>query len=262
MKNFGQIKQYVTEQLSQSLLTEDIEKRKSFESFIKEIKKSDILKTQYKVYGNVENKFIKEESKAIRYINENLDLIKKFILKDYLNENKKLSDKFIIKENKEQCPCTLKLYENLDTLIKETISNNPDPEKKYESFNNVLEYIITEDTTKQEENYKFQNNTFFPTSRIIEMAINKFNNKYSFLNEQEKQIFTALFNNDQKGKELVFDKIKKENINQIKRKIVESDDEKLSDKLKLVEEKLSSMVYNEDNYIEDISKLNKLSLGF
>ena len=179
--NFGTLKQYVTDQLTQSLLTESKDGKKIFESFMKQIKLSDILKTQFKIFGNIENQFIKDELKATRYINENINLIKKFKYKDIIQESKKLFDKFFIKENKEQCPCSTKLYENLDILIKETISNNPDPYKKYNSFNNVLEYIMTENTSKKEQdNYKIVNETFFPTSKIIEMAIKKFNNKYSY----------------------------------------------------------------------------------
>jgi len=364
MENFGIIKEYVTKQLTQSLLNENVESN-IFNNFIKEIKKSDILKTQYVVYSNLENKYIKDENKATRYINENINLFKKFNYKDLLNENKKLSDKFskllkeayidssgklkdfefdgsddsskyfknpnpdiikkaeyyglvdienenltpegliqkmiewdegehgveeyiydmtkkdlerqgykmpdyirrgnVLDENKNnnQCPCTKKLYENLDILIKESLKDVPDPEKKYNSYNNVLEYVMTEDTSKQEEDkYKLKNETYFPDKKIIEMAINKFNDKYSFLNENEREIFTVLFNNDNNGKQKVFEKIKKNNINQIKRKLIESSDEKLSDKLKLVEEKLSSMAYNKDNYIDDMVKLNKLSLGF
>ena len=266
MKNFGLIKEYITKQFTKSLLNENENDKNIFKNFIKEIKNSPLLKTQYRIYSNLENKYIKEENKATRYINENINLFNKFKYKDLLNENKKLFDKFIINENKENCPCTQKLYENLDILIKESIKEQPDPQKKYNAFENVLDYLMTENTSKEDENkykYKLNNDTFFSNNRIIEMAINKFNDKYSYFNDNEKQIFKVLFENDNQGKEKVFNKIKKENINQIKRKIVESNDNKeLSDKLKLVENKLNEMFYSENNYIEDIVKLNKLNSGF
>ena len=266
MKNFGLIKEYITKQFTKSLLNENDNDKNIFKNFIKEIKNSPILKTQYSIYSNLENKYIKEESKATRYINENIALFNKFKYNDLLNENKKLSDKFIIKENKEDCPCTQKLYENIDILIKESIKEQPDPQKKYNAFENVLEYIMTESISKKDENenkFKLNNDTFFSNDRIIEIAINKFNDKYSYFNNKEKNIFKVLFENDNQGKENIFNKIKKENINQIKRKIVESNDNKeLSDKLKLVENKLNEMVYSEDNYVEDIVKLNKLNDGF
>lgn len=261
--NFGEIKQNITEQFTQSLLKESKGSKKLFKNFIQEINKSPILKSQFVIYSNLENKHIKEESKAIRYIQENLNLIEKFTHKDLISENKKL-DKFIVKEKTtNQCECIKNLHENLDILIKQTITDNKDPDKKHNSFEVVLDYLMTEDVSKKEQNkYKLNNQTYLSNQKIVEIAINKFNDKYSFFNKNEKEIFTVLFNNDNKGKELVFETIKKENINQIKRKLIESDDVNLSDRLKLVENKLKEMTYSEDDYIEDIVKLNKLSLGF
>ena len=69
MTNFGTIKRHITEQLTLSLLSEnkDNNKKKLFENFIKEIKNSDILKTEYCVYSNIENQFIDNENKATNY---------------------------------------------------------------------------------------------------------------------------------------------------------------------------------------------------
>lgn len=265
MTNFGTIKRHITEQLTLSLLSEnkDNNKKKLFENFIKEIKNSDILKTEYCVYSNIENQFIDNENKATRYINENINLFKNFKYENLIKENKRLFENFPMNESEEKCPCITKLHENLDTLIKESLKKESDINKKYNSFEVVLEYIMTENASKKDEDkHKIVNETFFSINYIINSAINKFNDKYSYFNDNEKEIFKVLFEDDNSGKKEVFNKIKKDNINLIKRKIVEAENTELSDKLKLTEDKLNSMGYDENNYIEDIIKLNKLNSIF
>ena len=63
--NFGEIKQNITEQFTQSILKEGKGSKKLFKNFIQEINNSPILKSQFVIYSNLENKHIKEESKAI-----------------------------------------------------------------------------------------------------------------------------------------------------------------------------------------------------
>lgn len=262
MKNFGEIKEYISKQLTKSLLNENKEGKNLFEEFLKIINKSPILKTQYSIYGNLENKFINSEIKATRYIQENLNLLNKFSYKELINENKKLS-KFKIEEDTKGCPCTKKLYEDLDNLIRETVKPTPNIDRKHDSFEGVIEYLMTEDESKKDEGkYKLDNKTYFSSKKIIEMAIKNFNKEYSYFNNQEKEIFTVLFNNDEEGKQRVFESIKNNNINLVKRKIMESDDESLKEKLGLVESKLVDMEYSDDSYVSDILKLDKLSSGF
>lgn len=90
MKNFGEIKNIFNTLLAESLVKKDKNKQKLFHSYLKLIKENEILKTQFLVYDNIENKIEGNENKIYQYIKENIELLKKFKKKDILEANEKL----------------------------------------------------------------------------------------------------------------------------------------------------------------------------
>lgn len=92
MKNFGEIKNIFNTLLAESLVKKNKNKQKLFHSYLKLIKENEILKTQFLVYDNIENKIEENENKIYQYIQENIKLLKKFKKKDILEANEKLAN--------------------------------------------------------------------------------------------------------------------------------------------------------------------------
>lgn len=91
MKNFGQIKNTFNEILAESILKKDKDKKDLFKQYIKLIRENKILRTQFLVYTNIESKIEENENKAYQFIQENIELLKKFKKKDIIEVNEKLN---------------------------------------------------------------------------------------------------------------------------------------------------------------------------
>ena len=90
MQNFGNIKNIFNDLLAESLFTKEAEGKKLFQKYVKTIKESEILKTQFLIYNNIENKIDNDVMSANLFVSENLRLLEKYSKSDILKENKKL----------------------------------------------------------------------------------------------------------------------------------------------------------------------------
>ena len=54
MQNFGKIKNAFSEILAEGIASNDVAKKKLFKQYVKTLRESDILKTQFLVYENIE----------------------------------------------------------------------------------------------------------------------------------------------------------------------------------------------------------------
>ncbi len=70
MKNFGFIKSVYNELLSESISEKNSETKSVFKKYLKSIKENEILKTQFLIYKNIENKIEENEAKADENIKE------------------------------------------------------------------------------------------------------------------------------------------------------------------------------------------------
>src|ERR1035437_8942332 len=90
MQNFGKIKNVFNGILAEGVVTKNEANKLLFKKYIKTIKESKILRTQFLVYTNIENKLESDSISANVFVSENLKLLEKFKISDIINENKKL----------------------------------------------------------------------------------------------------------------------------------------------------------------------------
>jgi hypothetical protein len=72
--DFGTIKDIFAQQIIGFQLNENTNGKDIYKNFIKNITENEVLKTQFVVYKNIENKTLKSEVSALNYIKENLSL--------------------------------------------------------------------------------------------------------------------------------------------------------------------------------------------
>ena len=90
MQNFGKIKNAFNGILAEGLVSKNEANKLLFKKYIKTIKESEILRTQFLVYTNIENKLESDSLSANLYVSENLSLLAKYKISDIIKENKKL----------------------------------------------------------------------------------------------------------------------------------------------------------------------------
>jgi len=250
MYNFGKIKDTFNSILSESIIKKDKEGKKIFNSYLKELKKNNSLKSQFLLYKNLSSKKFTNESDAKYYIEENITLLKKLDKKEINKGTKKLvsilKGKELVKENME-------LYNHINILV-ETKKTASSIDKIQESINfitrNMME--VSEQEVKQYESVNL------PPSVLTKMAINRFNLKYSDITESEKNIIKSVLNGTEEDKENVYVNLKKECIDLIDNKLNENTDLDMKDKLLKVKDKLLRMTYNPNEYVGDIDKVYQL----
>ena len=123
------------------------------------------------------------------------------------------------------------------------------------SMDVVTKHILTEKNKSQlttDNDYKPVN-----SDKLIEIAVDKYNKRYSELSETERNIIRlSLLDNE--VKETSFDELVKENLNTIDSKLIEYDEMDVREKLKQTKEKLNTMKYNEESFVDDMFKLSAL----
>lgn len=250
MYNFGNINNAFSELLIESYLKKDSNKKTNFNAYLKAIKESPILRTQYSIYRNISEKHETNDIKVTEFIKETISLMDKFKLSDIIKENKKIID--IIGDSSKLFKrdyTTKKIHEDIDTLI--MLSKNKSPkniEIFVESFNNILEFIKRNEIKSKEETI---------SESVLDLAIAKFNEKYSQTSENEKKIIKSLISSDNKEKEEILVSNIRECIDLIDNKLTESDIE-IKDTLLKVKDKIMRISFNEDSFTSDISKIIEL----
>ncbi len=249
MQNFGKITNAFNGVLAEGLVSKDSNNKQIFKKYIKTIKENEILKTQFLVYNNIENKIEENEFKANLFLQENIALLKKFSKKDIVSANQLLVNKVSIEEG-ETYP-NEELHENISKLIfTDKTSSNIDT--IVEATASIINYMKTNKAKEVNESIDL------PSSMISTIMVDKYNEKYSTLDESERQILKALIDSDDDKKKEVYSVTLRECIDLIDVKLVESDLD-AKDKLLRVKDKLlnDKQEVNED-FFKNISKLVEL----
>lgn len=253
MHNFGKIKNAFNTILVESIIKKDKSKREIFKKYVKTIKKSDILKTQFSIYNNIENRIDENFSSANVYISENIKFLGKFKKADIKKENEKL---FKISEEIskviDQDYQHSKLHESIDKLIFTSLTpKNIDIIS--EETNKVIDFIKT--NKKKEINETLN----IPNSLLATLTVDKYNEKYADLDETDKKILKAILDSNSDGKKEIYESTIKECIELVNKQLVESDLE-LKEKLLNVKDKLinDKNNFNENEFINNVSKLIEL----
>jgi hypothetical protein len=255
--DFGTLKNKFTQILIESHVKGDEKGKKLYKQFLKIIKENEVLKSNFIVYKNIENKFSKSEIEANEYLKENLSLLEKY--RD--TRGKKIKN---IQESNNQLISLLKkhgykltekpseLHESLHKLItfeKDVTNIN----ELHESFEKVKTWLTTPKSTKTKEVEKPVD-----ANKFLNIVVEKYNKKYSDLSEQDKKILKVILSENENEKKSLLEELSKDVIGIINESL--NNHSNIEIKVKLLETKdiIRDMKYNKDTFKEDLLKVYEL----
>jgi len=263
--NFGSIKDIYAKFLINSYIVESKggtkKKKSNYKNFIKNITENSILRTQFIVYKNIENGYFPSEVSAVEYLKENISLFDKFSKKDIISENQKMGQKLVATYKGYEVPGekvpvyyykTKELHEAIDNLIVlEKTTENID--RVHESFEIIKKWLTTPKDVSESKKPTVDANKF------LNVAVDKYNEKYSNLSEEDKRVIKTLMSNNREEKETLLKTMVKESITLINNALKEYGGS-MDVKTRLLEAKdvVYNLEFNEETYKEDISKIYDL----
>tara|TARA_Y100000592_G_C5475493_1_gene322017 strand:+ start:1567 stop:2328 length:762 start_codon:yes stop_codon:yes gene_type:complete len=247
MTNFGNIKDTFNNILSESILSKNNEGKKLFKKYIQVLKEDSNLKKEYLIYKNLTTKKFNNESDAKDYIKENINLLKNNNPSKGIKKlNSILGDKKLVNENDE-------IYKHIN-ILRNTKKTPNSLEKIQESLNFFKERMLKEEIVVENE----YDTTGVPPSVLTKLAVNKFNNKYENITEEEKNIIKNILNGNDEDKEETYTNLKNECIDIIDNRLTENSDLDLKDKLLKVKDKLLRTSFNKETFPTDIDSIYNL----
>jgi hypothetical protein len=250
--NIGIINHIISNKLKDSYLNNNLigESKKNVIDFVNVVKDSPILQLEFKIFNNIENKFIDNDLGASRYIDNNIKLFEIYTIEEIDAEHKKLNA-FISENVNLEDADRIKLYESIYSLIEQSLIDysKVDVNEIDESYAHLLNYI-KKPKKKLTENIEDD----FINDNIIEIAIEKYNKKYDSLNENDKDLLQKLIKYNDIEKKQLFETYKNENL-----EILEQiNNENVKDNIQKAIAKIKEMTYNNDNADNDILSLYEL----
>jgi len=256
MQNFGQIKNAFNELVSEGIVTSNVESNNLFKKYIKSIRENNMLKTQFLVITNIENKIESDRDKVSEYLKENINLFSSFNKKKLIEANDNLSS-FIRLCNK---GALLKedfnydnksLHENISKLIfTKRTPNNIDT--IVEATNAIISYILNNKKREIVEAIEL------PSSMLTTMMVDKYNEKYSSLDESEKRVLKVLIDSTPEEKADVYTTTLRECIDLINEKLTGSDLDSKDKLLRVKDKLLNDKINITEDFEKKISKLIEL----
>ena len=247
MTNFGYIKDTFNNILSESILTKNNEGKKLFKKYIQALKEDSNLKREYLIYKNLTTKKFNNESDAKDYIKENINLLKNNNPSKGLKKlNSILGEKELVNENEE-------IYKHIN-ILRNTKKSPNSLEKIQKSLNFFKERMLKEEIVVESK----YDTVGVPPSILTKLAVNKFNNKYENITEEEKNIIKNILNGNDEDKEKTYTNLKNECIDIIDNRLTENSDLDLKDKLLKVKDKLLRTSFNKETFPTDIDSIYNL----
>lgn len=256
MKNFGKIKNVFNELVSEGIATKDVASLDLFKKYVKTVKENEILKTQFLVISNIENKIESDRESAIQYVKENISLFSEFDKKKIIEANENLSsfitlcDKGeLLKEDMEYDNKTL--HENIATLI--FTKRKPETiDTIIEATKGIVDYILNNKPKEIVESHGL------PISMVSSILVDKYNEKYVDLTESERKILKTLIESNDDEKKEIYTSIVRECIDLINDKLVESDLESKDKLLRVKDKLLNDKQTIDEDFNKNITKLIEL----
>jgi hypothetical protein len=248
MQNFGKIKNVFNNLLAEGIVSKDANSKKLFQKYIKALKESEILKTQFMVYDNIEHKIETDPVSANLYISENIKLLEKFKPADILKENEKLASLVTgtkMVDDYELAP----LHESLSKLIF-IKRNGQNVDKVIDEIKNVSGHMANNKPKEINESVEL------PMSMFMNLVVEKYNEKYSTLDESDKKVLRVLLESNFDEKKAQYEELVNECATLVDTKVATADDDS-KDKLLKVKTKLMADKA-EINEAEIITKILKL----
>lgn len=249
VQNFGKLKNVYNDILVESVITKDKDKKTLFKDYVKTIKENVILKNQFLIYNLIENKVETNEIKAKVFLDECLDIMSKFKKKDIMEANSALLSNILFENDYDYDK--KELHENLSFLIF-TDKTPKNIDKIIESKEFVIDYILNNKEKEVAESFDL------PNSLLTNIMVEKYNEKYSELDESDKKIIKTLIDSDNEEKKTVYSETLRECIDLIDDKLTESDLDTKDKLLKVKDKLLRDKVEINEDYVKNISKLVEL----
>lgn len=264
--NLGIIKSIILNQLNEAYFSKKISKNVDdlTADFIETVRSSPVLQLEMRVFDNIENKYIDNDTLASRYIDTCLKLFENINIDDFRNSNIKLNKLLSENENLDiiKDDSNIKLYNAVYNLIEQTLLKyDADVDILHESFTIVLEHIKTNTKVMINENL----NNDIMDELVLKIAVDKFNEKYSkILTEEDQKLIKNLNNSNIEDKKNIFEEYKNKNLEIIKNiKVEDEADEKVKEKLisRINEniDAITKMTFNESESDDQILKLYELN---
>lgn len=248
VKNFGKIKNTYNNILIESITSKKDENKSVFKNYIKAIKSDEILKEQFLIYNNIENKVEADRFKATEYVKESIALLSKYPKQSIIESNTKLISnvayEFDVDYDKQD------LHEAITTLVF-TERKASTLDAILEATDKVVDYIINNKAKEVNEGLGI------PNSMLLSLSVDNFNEEYKELSESEKAIVSVMIESTPEEKEKLFKDTNTECVSLINSKLEESDIN-AKEKLLSVKERLLNQTYNNESFIKDITKLIEL----
>lgn len=196
MQNFGKIKNGFNNLLIDNIGKKDETSRKLFKQYVKTIKESEILRTEFLVYHNIENKIENDGLSASLFVSENIKLLDKFDKTLILKENEKL--RAILGELKDDYELS-SLHKSLSKLIftKKSAKNIGE---LTEEIKCIANYITTNKPKEINESIDM------PISILTKLMTEKYNERYDTLSPDDRIIVKILIDSDFGVKEGLYNK--------------------------------------------------------
>jgi hypothetical protein len=228
-----------------------VESKDTASKFLDVIKSSPLLQLEFKVFNNLENKRIDSDVLGVHYIEENLKTLEVYTIEELNEENAKIQ--MFINENDESLDQNrIKLYRSIGTLIEESlkISNEVNVDGLHESFAHILNHLKTKVEETPEEKDVIN-------EEIVEIAVTRFNEKYSTLEESDITLIKTLNSATAEEKKNLFEEYKTGNLS-----LLESlNKEKPNDKITKTIEKINEMKFDTEKVEDTIIDLHELKKG-
>jgi hypothetical protein len=252
--NIGYVKDSLTKKIFNSL-NEGVEDNNNYiNKFIDVISESEILKAEYDLFESLSNNKISSEIVASRFLDKSISLFENYTCEEMDNAHSKLKD--LLDETVTINPKKAEYYKNVSDLIYESLRTNENTNTHllFESFSNVLANIteIKKDTKKEEKDVINEN--------ILNIATNKFNEKYSDLNETDLLLLKKLVSSSFDNKKQIYEDFKQENLDLLNNMLI---NEQYQDKTSINKaiENLYTSDLNESIIVDNIIKSYELNNG-
>jgi hypothetical protein len=229
--NYGAIRDTILRFASKQLVSEGGKASTIFDSFIKNLKDIPALKIQNIVFKNLEEGKFTKERLAERYISQNLKLMESTDWEKVIEANRNIRISLLENSHVEGQDNKGELYESVHTLIESVCRKGfTDIDKSNDAYDFILNHLLREDVSKPEEEQETEESPkLLSWGFVTNLAVNNFNQRFSHLNENEKNIVKILLSTEE-NKVNYLEDLKKENfelINSILKEDIDEENEKV-----------------------------------
>ena len=250
--NLGIVKAIISNKISNEFLNESsisssvANSKTHIGKFTNILTNSPVLMLEYEMINNIENKHIKSELLASKFIDENVKIFSTYSKSDVEVANKMLNQ-FEFENGVESIPSDVKkLYESINTLIYETVNEDTNINVKQEAYSNILTYLTHNVNESEEKNISIELVEGIDLDSVIEIATNKFNDKFNSLTEDEKEVLTTVVYGNNNNKTNLFESLKTESLELLNHTKTEGIEDKVHEGISMV----NKMEFTDENIIK------------